>query len=121
MWCPLSEVIKLFLARCGMAADKVAELVAKRGGLNVALQAVGSELSRAVHKQGSHERRADGMWKLNGSMMKTALILYVKAGYRVCVAVPFLAMEARKRNWCPKQDEDVAEIVEAEFLRADVS
>ena len=44
----------------------------------------------------------------------------MKAGYRVCVAVPFLAMEARKRNWCPKQDEEMAEIVEAEFLRADV-
>jgi hypothetical protein len=114
------EMIQLFLARCGMAADKVAELVAKRGGLNVYLQAVGCELSRAVRKQGSDERRAEGMWKLTGSMKKTTLILYVKAGYRVCAAVPFLAMETRKRKWWPKLDADVGEIVEAEFLRADV-
>jgi hypothetical protein len=103
-----------------MAADKVAELVAKRDGLNVALQVVGCEISRAVHKHGSHERRAEGMWKLNGHMKKTALILYVKAGYRVCAAVSFLLMEARKRKWCPKPVADVEGIVEAEFLRADV-
>ena len=103
-----------------MAAHEIAELFAKRDGLHVALQAVGCELSRAVRKRGLEEQRAARMWKLTDITKKTILILYVKSGYRVCAAVAFLAMEARRRQWCPKQDTDLAGIVEAEFLRADV-
>ena len=103
-----------------MAADRVAELVAQRDGLGVALQAVGCELSRAVQKQNADERRAAGMWKLNDKLKKISLILYVKAGYRVCAAVSFLTREACKRKWYGKEETAVAEIVEAEFLRADV-
>ena len=103
-----------------MAADQIAELVAKRDGLNVALQAVGCELSRAVHQQGLDEQRAQRMWKLNDSMEKTVLILYVKLDYRVCAAVSFLALEARKRKWYPKQDTVLAGMVEAQFLGTDV-
>ena len=60
------------------------------------------------------------MWQLTDWQSKVLLIIYVVAGYQVAPAATFLTMQARKRKWIARPDEEVQQVVENVFLQAEV-
>ena len=104
-----------------MAADAVESLLAERCALSTSVAEVGQLLQQAKRWQKQSQRRADHMWHLTTWQSKVLLIVYVLAGYQVAPAAAFLAMQARKRKWPPRPEEEVHQVVGDVFLRADVN
>ena len=103
-----------------MAEGSVPSLLARRCALNDSLSAVGQQVKQAMQSQKDSRRRRRNIWQLTSWQSKVVLIIYVLAGYATSPAVIFLLMEAGKRKWPRKPEEELRETVEQLFLAADV-
>lgn len=92
----------------------------RRCELRREIAAVGREAKRKRWSLRQSAAAAERAWALAGSLLNTVLIICFLADGVVDPAVVFLAGAGRERHWPAKDEEELARIVNAAFMAADV-
>ena len=104
-----------------MEGSALEQLRQQRQDVDRALAEVRRQTKDAKRKERDALKSLDRAWRLSGSPLHTALIIYSLAGYVVEPAVKFLIASGRKRHWPEKSEMELQTVVEDEFLKIGVA
>jgi hypothetical protein len=92
--------------------DSVEGLETRRADLDNRLKANRKELKACKQRQKDEAKKASRRWKLGAVLTHVVMILVVRASGVTAPAVKMLCLEAQKRKWQPKSEEEVVAVVE---------
>jgi len=92
--------------------DSVEGLETRRADLDNRLKANRKELKACKQRQKDEAKKASRWWKLGAVLTHVVMILVVRASGVTAPAVKMLCLEAQKRKWQPKSEEEVVAVVE---------
>ena len=97
---------------------RLAALVRRKAEVDTSLKRVGLEMAALLRLRCKARARASRAWRLPERVVRTALIVYVLAGYAVEPVIVFLRNAGRSRQWPDLSDPDLAAMIEQLFLDA---